>query len=198
MTDDSKDKDALEMDHDEASAHNARPWTSSEIQLLRSQSHLGYRVLAVMLDRSEGAVRWQAHAQRISLRQKGSRAGLILGQPRGVAWLGQTGHGMSPERLEQLRAESLSGEIDIAVLEERIRENIYGRSRPICPSCTQRPQERESTGLCEACHLRELARAHRDEVDRREARRDLWRARQESSRHRRKGDFDSDVEVVEE
>lgn len=151
---------------------------------LREHAHEGAVVVAMMLGRSEHSVRQAAKRYRVSLRRKGERRGLILGQTRRWADGAQTG--VDGSRLAVIREEVLAGAVDMATLEARIRVSVSGPRRPICPSCCQREQERPSTGLCEVCHLRELARAHRDEVERREARRELWQARQEKSRARRR------------
>lgn len=158
------------------------PWTSQELVLLRSQAHLGAKAIAEMLGRTERAVRRQADRQRISLRKPGETRGLVLGQPAGVRWAAQIRAGVPLDRLELLRQQILDGEVDMGTLERRAREAAEGKPRPICPSCGQRPVERSTTGMCEVCHWVYLARAHRDEADRAEARRRLDAARQEKSR----------------
>ena len=164
--------------------HKTGPWGTDEVRTLREHASQGAVVVAIMLGRSEHSVRQAAKRYRISLRRKGERRGLILGQTGRWADGAQTG--ADPTRLAVIREEVLAGVVDIAALEQRVRDAVHGPRRPICPSCCQREQERPSTGLCEVCHLRELARAHRDEVERREARRELWQARQEKSRRRRR------------
>lgn len=164
--------------------HKSGPWGTEEVRSLREHAHEGAVVVAIMLGRSEHSVRQAAKRYRVSLRRKGERRGLILGQTRRWADGAQTG--VDGSRLAVIREEVLAGVVDMATLEARIRVSVSGPRRPICPSCCQREQERPSTGLCEVCHLRELARAHRDEVERREARRELWQARQEKSRARRR------------
>jgi len=167
---------------------NHRPWTVSEVESLRKHARLGANAVALMLGRSIPSVRRAAHRHRISLRKAGERRGVLLGQPRATTWTGQN---LDAALLAQMRADVLSGSVDLAELEARVRDHLEERERPLCPSCGLRAQERSSTGLCEPCHLRELARAHRDELDRREARRDLWRARQERSRATRGIDDDT-------
>ena len=151
-----------------------RPWTTAEIGILRRDCALGAAALARILDRSEGAIRSAAKRHRISLRRKGERRGLLLGQPRGQRW---------DPRLDSIREEALAGTIDIAALEERARG--LARKAPRCPVCGVRPQERASTGFCEVCHTRALADSYRTETALREARREHWRVRQEASRERR-------------
>lgn len=164
---------------------NNREWTVAEVRTLREQANLGAQGLAILLGRSVKSVETAAARNRISLRRSGERRGKILGQPRTGRWLDQSG---DPARLSAIRSDAIDGVVDIAELEARIREKVHGPRRPICPACGQRDQEKPSTGLCEPCHLRELARAHRDEIDRREARRDLWQARQSKHRAKRTGE----------
>jgi len=155
--------------------HEPTAWTVAEVQLLRKEAHLGARAVALLLGRSVWSVRKAAHRYRVSLRPRGERRGHILGQPRSGAWTTQVG--ADPALLAAIRADVLAGVVDLAELEARVLESLTD-TRPLCPSCGRRPQERRTTGLCEPCHIRALAWAHRDEQDRREARRDLWRARQ--------------------
>lgn len=162
--------------------NSRREWTLSEIQLVRDNAHLGVHTLAQMLNRSENSIRHLASRLRISLRQRGSRRGLLLGQRRGVRWGYQQGDGIA---LSMLRNDVLDGETNLTELESRVREIALGSEKPTCPACGARPQTRETTGLCEVCHLRALAQAHRDDKATREAKRELWRARQESSRAKR-------------
>lgn len=160
----------------------SRGWTSAELQALRANAHLGADALAAILNRPREAVRSAAHRHRISLRQSGENRGAVLGQPRGQRWADQIRAGVSPERLAAIRRDTRDGVVDMATLERKARDAVYGKPRPVCPACGQRPIERQQTGLCEVCHWRELARAHRDEADRIEARRALDAARQEKSR----------------
>lgn len=156
-----------------------KSWTTEEIRIMRNSANLGLESVAMILDRSPESVKQAAKRYRISLRKPGSQGGLLLGQPRGRAWMKQLG--MDPARLAAIRQEAIEGEIDLAELEERIREQMQN-SAAICPRCVQRSIERTSTGLCEPCHIALLAQAHRDEAFRRQARRDLDAARQEKSR----------------
>lgn len=160
-----------------------KEWTSNEIATVRENAHLGADTLALILNRSVSSVEQLAYRLRISLRQEGSRRGSILGQPRGTRWTNQ--EGANPVRLAAIRSDILDGTSDPAELEARAREIALGSSKPSCPSCGVRPQTRSTTGLCEVCHLRALAQAHRDDQATREAKRELWRARQEASRSRR-------------
>lgn len=166
----------------ETGGGNSREWTSTEVAILRDNAGLGVAALSLILGRSVKSVETAAARHRISLRKPGERRGKILGQPASGRWVDQPA---DSSRLAAIRADVLSGLVSMGDLERRIRERIHGPARPLCPSCGQREQEKASTGLCEPCHLRELARAHRDEVDRQAARRDLWQARQEKHRSKR-------------
>lgn len=164
------------------SARLKRPWTVTEVTILRENARLGLPAVSTLLGRSEQSVQSAAKRYRISLRRSGERRGKILGQPQTGRWTEQPG---DSSRLAQIRVDVLDGTVSMAELEQRIREHVYGPARPICPACGQREQEKPTTGLCEPCHLRLLAQMHRDEMDRREARRDLWQARQSKHRARR-------------
>lgn len=161
-----------------------RPWTTAELKLLQEQGHLGAKALAELLDRSTQSVKHVAHRHGISLRRRGERRGLLLGQPRRTSW--KTSADTIPtERLERIRQEALAGDLNLEELYRRIREDILNPHRPICPKCATRPQEKPATGLCQVCHYRELARAHRDHEALVDAKRELWRARQARSREGR-------------
>lgn len=161
----------------------SRSWTSGEIETLRNNANLGVEALALLLGRSVKSVKSAACRMRISLRPQGERRGLLLGQPRDTAWRQQIRAGQTPERLAQIREDVLAGDSRMSDLERRALEIAMGdRQRPVCPACGARPQERKTTGLCEVCHLRALAQAHREDQARRDAQRELWRARQEASR----------------
>lgn len=160
-------------------------WTTKEIAYLRENSHLGADAIAKHLNRTPTAVRLKARNMGVSLRRPGSRRGLLLGQPRGTRWV-DLGPSTSSSRLERLRDDVLSGKVHLPALYERIKRQLDEPLLALCPTCTARPVERPQTGLCAVCHLRELARAHRDEDELQTAQRELWRARQERSRANRK------------
>lgn len=173
-----------------------RPWTSSEILKLRNNANLGAEACAAILGRSVKSVKHKAARERISLRKPGERRGLMLGQAKNAAWMEQTG--ISPTRLHQMREEAIAGTLDLGELERRAADAVRNPHRPLCPWCGTRPQQKASTGLCEPCHWRELARQHREEAERAAARRDLDAARQQASRARRKNtDTDGDVVWIE-
>lgn len=159
------------------------PWTSSELSQLRRDAHLGADALAALLERSPRAIRSAAQRHRISLRRKGERRGLLLGQPRGIAWEELRTLGASLQLLRAIRAEALAGALDLGELDRTVRRLARAINAELCPLCSQRPQE-TGTGLCRPCHLRQLAEAHRAVSAERLAERELWQARQD--KHRRK------------
>jgi ribosomal protein L37AE/L43A len=166
---------------------SSRAWTMAEVEYLRKNGHLGSRVVSAALGRSRRSVVSAATRLRISLRPPGERRGHILGQPRSTSWRDQRTIDMTDETLTQIRHLVLSGEVSMEDLERRARELALGdNARPVCPSCGVRPQDRKSTGLCDPCHLRFLAQAHRESDAQKSAQRELWKARQESSRAKRK------------
>lgn len=174
-----------------------RAWTSGEIQKLRNNAHLGAQACATILGRSVKSVKQKAQRERISLRPPGERRGLLLGQAKHAAWMDQGV--ISPGRLREMREQAIAGELDLGRLERIIVDRVRNPHRPLCPWCGTRPAERQTTGLCEPCHLRELARAHREEAERAAARRELDAARQQASRARRRaGDPDTgqDADVI--
>lgn len=146
-------------------------WTSREIAYLRAHAELGAEELASRLGKTRGAVKRAASRFRISLRQPGSRRGSMLGQPRGVSMR---------RDLEALAG----GSVDVSRLERRRRLEAEGE---LCPSCA-RDYAEPTSGLCRPCHLRRLARLHREDTAAREreeeAQRDLWQARQAKKRSR--------------
>lgn len=170
-----------------------RAWTSGEIQKLKNNANLGAEACAAILGRSVKSVKRKAARERISLRTPGHRNGLILGQPRDQKWMDQ--EGMSPSRLKEIQRQAYAGEIDLGRLERMVIDRVRNPHRPLCAWCSTRPVEKASTGLCSACHFRELARAHRDEAERVAARRDLDAARQQASRARRNTPLTDDHEA---
>lgn len=162
----------------------ARPWTTREIQLLRTHGYNGAPWLAIQLERSERSVRSKAGELGISLRRPGVRAGLLVGQRRGSRWLDSADVPGARGRLEQIREDVLAGRLDLGRVYEQIVERLSG-SRPPCPRCASRPIERDRTGLCEICHYRALAEAQRESSLLADAKRELGRRRQEISRSRR-------------
>ena len=128
---------------------NARPWTSSELAELEKIAQRGVAFVARTLKRSQGSVRCQAARMRISLRRRGSRAGLLMGQPRDVAIaVGENGR--------QARALVLAGVATI--------EDIAAGVLPMCPRCganvvsSTGPAMRQ--GLCLRCYWARRASAY--------------------------------------
>jgi hypothetical protein len=130
-----------------------RPWTAEDLAYLREHGHEGAVAVAAALGRSEGAVRVAASRARISLRQTGSSAGPILGQPRGVSLR------------RDLREALLAGNVDPELLAQRMRTDADAE---LCPSCATRPIRVKAAGTCRVCHLRRLADAHREALAERE------------------------------
>lgn len=168
---------------------HSKPWTSSEIMKLRNNANLGAEACAAILGRSVKSVKHKAARERISLRRPGERRGLLLGQAKNGSWMDQA-TGISEVRLAKIREEAIAGTLDLGDLERRIIDAVKRPNRPLCPWCGSRPQERATTGLCDPCHYRELARQHREHAERAAARRELDAARQQASRARRR---DADV-----
>lgn len=158
----------------------AKPWTTREIAELHRVAPLGAETASEVLGRSLWSVRHRAYRSRISLRRPGSRAGRILGQPRGARWASRNGSGRAA-LLRVLREDCLAGRADMARIERRIR--LLARGAPLCPGCASRPQEIAATGLCEDCHLDRLAWGHRMERERTQVWREVDRERQR--KHRR-------------
>lgn len=122
------------------------PWTVRELEELRRLAPLGAAAAAAALGRSVASVKRAAQRHRISLRRKGERRGLVLGQPRGMRTEGE---------IARLRRAVLAGELDPGEVEARGRAVLLGLE--LCPACAARPAEVSSTGLCRPCHLRALA-----------------------------------------
>ena len=134
---------------------------------MRANARLGAAAVADLLGRSAASVRSAAQRQRISLRRRGYRGGLILGQPAGCSLRGA------------LREDVYGGRVDVDLLNERLRIDAEA---DLCPACGRRPQRVRSTGLCVPCHKERLAEAHREAIAEHEAQKRLWMERQR--RHR--------------
>lgn len=144
-----------------------RPWTTGDLAVLRENASLGAAEVARLLGREERAVRQAAYRHRISLRRRGSRRGLVLGQPRGVS-LGA-----------ELREDLLSGKVDAAVIARRMAAD---HDAELCPCCGRRPVRVEASGMCRVCHLEALAAHHLELLAEIQAQRELWTARQQVHR----------------
>lgn len=130
-----------------------RDWTTDELRKLEKMGSMGARALAEELHRSVKSVQSAAHRYRKSLRGKGERRGVRLGQPRGASWKKDLSRlGVSDDELPNL--------------EERIRRSLKPDG-PLCTDCVEREVAVRSTGLCLPCHFRRLAQAKREkEIDR--------------------------------
>jgi len=144
-------------------------WTTRDIAFLRANSGLGAAELARLLETTPRAVRNLAHRHRISLRRRGERRGILLGQDRGLRLADVAGPGLAADR-------------DTAAL-VLARQEI-DRAAALCPECGHRTATVKRTGLCLPCHKRRLADAHRELLAEIEAGRDLWQARQAVKRAR--------------
>lgn len=153
-------------------------WTTSEIQLLIANRHKGARECALILNRSIKSVKRCAYRHRISLRTKNCRHGLVLGQPRGVSLA-------KPEArdtvLAELRMLALEGKVDLTEVERRIREDV---DLPLCPECSRFPVRHPSWGACDPCHKKRLEEAHKEELARLQAQKDLNKSKAKLKRFR--------------
>jgi hypothetical protein len=135
---------------------NNPAWTTKEIAILRQCADKGADQVASAIEREFGhkrsvrAIRKRAHKMRISLRRRGSKDGLVLGQPRGVSW-------KAKPHTAAIRKAVVSGALDITAAEERIASDLADPP-PVCPACGQRPQRNPKSGLCDACHEAHLTR----------------------------------------
>jgi hypothetical protein len=154
---------------------NPRPWTMSEVAVLRTRGAEGAAALAELLDRTPYAVWSQARRMRISLRRSGEVRGRRLALPGPVA----PDPGLQ-RALDRLRADVAAGRVNPVRLERRAA--LLARGAPLCPACAMRPIESELTGLCADCHLRRLLEAHELEADAIAAERNLAAARQRKHR----------------
>lgn len=177
----------VESPDTKGATQNVKPWTSKEIAELRRVGDLGAELAAELLDRSVESVRQAAKRHRISLRQAGSRRGLILGQPRGVSFLDVKASAAEVGALAEIRKLTLEGELDPAKLEDAVMRYTrwIAAGSPLCPNCVARPAENNRTGFCTPCHLKALAQAHRDDQATLDAKREHARERQRSVRRRK-------------
>lgn len=145
-----------------------RPWSpKSDYPVLKRMAAEGHGAteIAAVLDRSERAVRCKASELGLSLRTKGVRRGLVLGQPRGVSLT-------ADPRYVRLRDLIMAGRIDMAVVLTRMALRLDVNAE-LCPHCASRPVAPNSRfGLCAVCHKRELIEALNDELQLLEARRE--------------------------
>lgn len=149
-----------------------REWTTTEGIYVRAHASEGAEAVAAGLEsRSVWAVKQFAYRERISLRQSGSRRGLILGQPR------------DESLRKDIRDLILNGRLDAEVLDARLK---LDQEADLCPCCGRRPVRVRSSGFCKVCHVDRQAFIHLEALAETEARRRAWAARQASSRSRRR------------
>ena len=137
-------------------------WNSAELQTLRAHASEGAAECARILGRSVSSVRQAAHRHRISLRRDGSRAGSVLGQPRGVSLRRDVRDTLVRGRRDELVAERMKLDAEAE----------------LCPACGHRPQRVPSTGLCLACHLSRLTELYEEATADEAAMQAAWAARQ--------------------
>lgn len=160
------------------------PWTSRQIDELRRVAPLGAQTAADILDRSLWSVRHAAYRHGISLRQTGSTAGRLLGQPRSASYADARAAAEHAELVALLRADLAAGAITLDDLDRALEAIAAGA--PLCPSCGRNPVDRPREGICTACHNRRLEAAHHAALDAHAGQQGLWRARQNRSRSKRR------------
>lgn len=163
----------------------SRPWTSADIDFMRRNNSQGALWIALQLGRTVRSVKAAANRNRISLRRSGERRGLLLGQRRDESLADLRQVGLNDP--QAIRDAVVDGRLDLADVERQIQALTAGDVPPICPACGVRNVDR-AVGWCSPCYARQLAAAHRDQVDRLEAQRDLDAARQAKARSRRRAD----------
>jgi hypothetical protein len=160
------------------------PWTSRQLDELRRVAPLGQQAAADILGRSVWSVKQAAYRHGISLRQTGSRAGRLLGQPNGTSYADARAAADHARLVGQLRAELAAGAFTLDDLDRALEAIDAGV--PLCPMCGRNPADRPKEGICTACHNRRLEAAHLAALDSHEAQQGLWRARQNRSRAKRR------------
>jgi hypothetical protein len=150
-------------------------WTTGEVTLLRRHAPLGAYAVSEILGRTVRAVRCQANRQGISLRTEEEHRGRLLGLKELPDLVGPA----RAKRLRDIRERALAGETDPALLDART--TALARGDPLCPRCTSRPAEVETTGFCRECHLRLYLEVD-EATDIRAAQRDNDRMRQQKHR----------------
>lgn len=162
---------------------DAKPWTSHDIRTLKALAGtVNVASLARTLGRSISSVRAAANRHRISLRQPGSTSGLLLGQPRGVSLRDTRTLGHTVTQLQAMRTAALNGDVDLEQLEQRLADQrALARGATPCPRCTIRPQRRDH-GICDVCHIKQLAKAHADLAHIDAAERDYWAKKKAAQR----------------
>ena len=139
-----------------------KPWTTGDLRLLRQYGHLGAVAAAELLGRSPRAVKCAAYRYRISLRRRGCRRGLVLGQPRGCSLA------------REIREDIVSGRVNAETMARRM---ALAPDAPLCPCCAHRPAEVRSSGFCLQCHNDRLIAAHLQALEDIDSQRALWTSR---------------------
>ena len=160
-------------DHAKAGRDDRRPWSTQEVKALQKHATEGLAAVADALGRSSASVRSAASRHRISLRT--TRAGAVLGQPRGVAV------DALPPLMQELRQKHLAGDRTLEIIEQRVCQDARHGTQ-VCPACGRRPARVQASGLCFQCHVGRLVEAHEERRSELLAQAELWKAQQRSSR----------------
>jgi hypothetical protein len=133
-----------------------QPWRSGELATLRRLAPMGASFIAEELGRTERSVRLMAARMRISLRRQGERRGRVLGHVLAI--------GAGDPTIARIRAAQLDDpRYDASRVERVVELSLAGEE--LCPSCAAGPIEVPKFGVCRNCYVRELAAAHRRELD---------------------------------
>lgn len=151
----------------------AKTWTTKEYEIIRANASLGAEALALELGRSPRSVACKASELGISLRKKGVRKGLRLGQPRTTR--------LSHVVRDPAFLEAIADGDTLTELTQRLVEEIHGEQE-LCPRCVARPIRHRSTGLCTVCHFRGLAQQWRERNAEQEAKAEYYRERERGKR----------------
>ena len=139
-----------------------KPWTTGELAILRTHAHLGAACVADLLGRSVSSVKNAAYRNRISLRPRGCRRGLILGQPRGVSLRREVRESLVRDRRDELLERRAKVDADAA----------------LCPCCAKRPARHSRTGYCTPCAIEHQTAAYEELTASDAAMQKAWAARQ--------------------
>ena len=138
-------------------------WTTVELRELRDHGRLGAVAVALLLGRTVSSVKSAASRGGISLRQPGSRRGLVLGQPRCCSLRAD------------MRGDLVSGRVSAEAVAARVK---LDREAALCPVCARREIASRGNGLCRVCYLQKLTEAHLQALEEIDAQRSLWASRQ--------------------
>lgn len=155
--------------------------TRHEIPLLRALAGDGLTPAEVhefIPTHSPNAIRQKGYAIGLSWRRKGSRRGLVIGQPRSVSLA-------SHARTAALRELILSGKVKPRVILARLALSVR-TDAAWCPSCGKRPSHPASRfGLCPICHKEVLVEIQEEELVTIEAHKGQQNVWQKKSRARK-------------